>query len=224
MPSTDPERSTPKMPTEQRQASLVQAAVRLAAERSPAEVTTTDLAQAVGITQGAVFRHFANKEAVWLAVLEWATEQLLGELQAAAQAAPHPLAALQAVFKAHVDFVIRHPGVPRLIFQELQHAGDTPLKAQVRGLMQRYRALVIGLLEQARGQGQLLPQADLDAATVLFMGAVQGLVMQALVSGQVAGMALLAPRVFRHFLYGFALEQTAFAAGQAPVDLERAVV
>ena len=222
MPSTDPERSTPKMPTEQRQASLVQAAVRLAAERSPAEVTTTDLAQAVGITQGAVFRHFARKEAVWLAVLDWATEQLLGELQAAAQAAPHPLAALQAVFKAHVDFVIRHPGVPRLIFQELQHAGDTPLKAQVRGLMQRYRALVIGLLEQARGQGQLLPQADLDAATVLFMGAVQGLVMQALVSGQVAGMALLAPRVFRHFLYGFALEQTPSAFGQAPVDTERA--
>ena len=46
--------------------------------------------------------------------------------------------------------------------------------------------------------------------------------MQALVSGQVAGMALLAPRVFRHFLYGFAREQTASAWGQAPVDIERA--
>jgi TetR/AcrR family transcriptional regulator len=222
MPSIDPERSTPKLPTEQRQASLVQAAVRLAAERSPAEVTTADLAQAVGITQGAVFRHFPSKEAVWLAVLDWTADSLLGELQAAAEAAPHPLAALQAVFKAHVDFVIRHPGVPRLIFQELQHAGETPLKARVRGLMQRYRALVIGLLEQAREQGQLLQQADLEAATVLFIGSVQGLVMQALVSGQVAGMALLAPRVFRHFLYGFAREQTPFTPGQAPVDMESA--
>jgi AcrR family transcriptional regulator len=212
------------MPTEQRQTSLVQAAVRLAAERSPAEVTTADLAQAVGITQGAVFRHFASKEAVWLAVLDWATEQLLGELQAAATGAPHPLAALQAVFKAHVDFVIRHPGVPRLIFQELQHAGETPLKARVRTLMQRYRALVTGLLEQARGQGQLMPQADLEAATVLFIGSVQGLVMQALVSGQVAGMALLAPRVFRHFLFGFAVVQGPFADGPQPVEFGCATV
>ncbi len=223
MPTTRSPGGTPKRPTEQRQASLVQAAVRLAAERSPAEVTTADLAQAVGITQGAVFRHFPSKEAVWLAVLEWTADTLLGELRAAAETGSHPLAALQAVFKAHVDFVIRHPGVPRLIFQELQHAGDTPLKAQVRALMQRYRALVIGLLEQAREQGHLLPQADLEASTVLFIGSVQGLVMQALVSGQVAGMALLAPRVFRHFLYGFAREQTPFTPGQAPVDMESTI-
>ena len=220
MPTISSERSTPKLPTEQRQASLVQAAVRLAAERSPAEVTTADLAQAVGITQGAVFRHFASKEAVWLAVLDWTADTLPGELQAAAASAPHPLAALQAVFEAHVAFVIRYPGVPRLIFQELQHAGDTPLKARVRGLMQRYRALVMGLMEQAREQGQLLPQADLESATVLFIGSMQGLVMQALVSGHVAGMALLAPRVFRHFLFGFAREQTPTLFGQEPVDME----
>jgi AcrR family transcriptional regulator len=223
MPSNPAERSTPKLPTEQRQASLVQAAVRLAAEHSPAQVTTADLAQAVGISQGAVFRHFASKEDLWLAALDWASERLLGEVDAAAAGAPHPLAALQAVFQAHVAFVIRHPGVPRLIFQELQHAADTPLKARVRGLMQGYRALVTGLLAQAREQGQLRPEADLEAATVLFIGSVQGLVMQALVSGQVAGMALLAPRVFRHFLFGFARAQMPSEAGQVSADLESAI-
>ncbi|MBU4506032.1 MAG: TetR family transcriptional regulator, partial [Gammaproteobacteria bacterium] len=45
----------PKQPTHTRQAELVAAALALAAERSPAEVTTAALAQAVGITQGAVF-------------------------------------------------------------------------------------------------------------------------------------------------------------------------
>lgn len=222
MPTKLAERSTPKLPTEQRQSSLVQAAVRLAAEHSPAQVTTADLAQAVGISQGAVFRHFASKEDLWLAALDWASERLLSELDAAAAGAPHPLAALQAVFQAHVAFVIRHPGVPRLIFQELQHAADTPLKARVRALMQGYRARVTGLLVRAREQGQLRPEADLEAATVLFIGSVQGLVMQALLSGQVAGMALLAPRVFRHFLFGFANEQMPSEAGPVPADIESA--
>ena len=59
-------KATPKRPkqvTEVRQAGLVEAALQLAAQRSPADITTGDLAQAVGITQGAVFRHFSSKEA-----------------------------------------------------------------------------------------------------------------------------------------------------------------
>ena len=181
--------------------------MRLAAQCSPAEVTTARLAEAVGITQGALFRHFPSKQAVWLAVLDWTSDTLLEELHSAAAGAKSPLAALQAVFIAHVDFVIRYPGVPRLIFQELQHAGDSPLKARVRGLMQRYRRLVTELMEQARAQAQLLPDADLESAAVIFIGSVQGLVMQALISGDIASIATTAPRVFHHFLFGFARAQ-----------------
>jgi len=201
-----------KQSTEIRQAGLVDAALRLAAQRSPADITTGDLAQAVGITQGAVFRHFSSKEAVWLAVLDWTADTLMRRLQAAADAELAkldkfaPLAALQAVFMAHVDFVVAHPGVPRVIFQELQHVEDTPLKARVHGLMQQYRALLVGLLQRA--QQQLAPDTDLQAAAVLFVGSVQGLVMQSLISGQVSAMAAQAPGVFKIYLRGLTLKET----------------
>jgi AcrR family transcriptional regulator len=185
-----------KQPTETRQAALVAAALALAAERSPAAVTTADLAQAVGITQGAVFRHFESKEAIWLAVIDFAHQDLLARLHAAAAAQALPLAALRAVFMAHVAFVVEQPGVPRVIFQELQHPEDTPLKARVRGLMQAYRTLITGLLQRAQAARQLAPGTDLQAAAVLFVGSVQGLVMQSLLSGQVGAMRALAPAVF----------------------------
>jgi TetR/AcrR family transcriptional regulator len=188
-----------KQPTETRQAELVAAALALAAERSPANVTTADLAQAVGITQGAVFRHFESKEAIWLAVIDFAHQDLLARLQAAAATQALPLAALRAVFMAHVDFVVEQPGVPRVIFQELQHPEDTPLKARVRGLMQAYRTLLAGLLERAQAAWQLAPGTDLKAAAVLFIGSVQGLVMQSLLSGQVGAVRALAPAVFELF-------------------------
>lgn len=199
-----------KQSTEIRQAALVAAALRLAAQRSPADITTGELAQVVGITQGAVFRHFASKEALWLAVLDWTAGTLMRRLEAAADAelaTPDqfaPLAALQAVFMAHVDFVVAHPGVPRVIFQELQHAQDTALKARVRGLMQRYRKLLMGLLEQAQAQRLLAPGSDLQAAAVLFIGSIQGLVMQSLISGDVYAMAQQAPAVFTIYLRGLA--------------------
>lgn len=190
--------------SEFRQGSLVDAALQLAALRTPADITTGDLAQAVGITQGAVFRHFPSKEAIWLAVLDWSAHTLLAQLQTAAAQAPTPMAALQAVFAAHVDFVTEHPGVPRLIFQELQHAQDTPLKASVRDLMQQYRMLVMGLLRNAQEAQFLQAGTDIAAAAVLFLGAVQGLVMQAMVSGQAQTMAAQAPGVFTLYLRGIA--------------------
>jgi AcrR family transcriptional regulator len=159
-------------------------------------VTTADLAQAVGITQGAVFRHFESKEAIWLAVIDFAHQVLLARLQTAAQSHVQPLTALRAVFMAHVDFVVEQPGVPRVIFQELQHPEDTALKARVRVLMQDYRSLVTRLLLQAQAAGLLAPGTDLQASAVLFIGSVQGLVMQSLLSGQVGAMAAQAPAVF----------------------------
>ena len=191
--------TTPKQATEQRQASLVAAALALAAQRSPADVTTADLAQAVGITQGAVFRHFESKAAIWLAVMDAVHDDLLARLRAAADAQDQPLAALRAVFMAHVDFVVEQPGVPRVIFQELQHPEDTPLKARVRRLMQDYRSLITGLLQQALAARQLAPDTELQAAAVLFIGSVQGLVMQSLLSGQVGAIRPLAPAVFDLF-------------------------
>ena len=196
-----------KQSTEIRQAGLVEAALRLAAQRSPADITTGDLAQAVGITQGAMFRHFASKEAVWLAALDWTSDTLMAQLHAAADL-PDPLTALQAVFMAHVDFVVAHPGVPRVIFQELQHAGDTPLKARVHRLMQQYRALLVDLLQRAHQQQQLAANTDLQAAAVLFVGSVQGLVMQSLISGEVRAMAQQAPGVFKIYLRGLTQKET----------------
>jgi AcrR family transcriptional regulator len=195
-----------KQRTELRQASLIEAALQLASQRSPADITTADLAQAVGITQGAVFRHFASKEAIWLAALDWVTDTLMAQLHAAAAKAqnrtPDALAALHAVFLTHVDFVLTHPGVPRLIFQELQSANDTALKLRVRALMQRYRQLLLNLLQLAQTQKGLRADIDLKAAAVLFIGSIQGLVMQALISNDLPAMAAQAPSVFAIYQRG----------------------
>jgi len=176
-----------RLGTEARQAETVQAVLSLAAQRSPGAITTAEVAAAMGLSQGAVFRHFATKEAIWLAVADWIQEELLGRLNEAARA--EPLSALSAVFRAHVAFVVANPGVPRLIFHELQEAGDTAVKRKVSGMLQAYRALLVGLLKQAQAAGSVAPDLDLTSACALFIGAIQGLVMQSMLAGSTAQMA-----------------------------------
>ena len=192
-----------KLKSEDRQAELIQAALRLAAQRSPAEITTGDLALVIGITQGGVFKHFESKEAIWLAVLDWAHQSLMERLEQAGQARQdNALQALRAVFLAHIDFVVQFPGVPRLVFQELQHAKPTPLKSRVQQLMADYRTLVTQLLAQAREERLLAKDVDIPSSVVLFMGAVQGLVMQSLVTGNLHGLARQGKAVFQLYEAG----------------------
>jgi len=174
----------------------VAAALRLAASKSPAAITTTNLATAVGLSQGALFKHFASKDAVWLAAMASAAEDLLQILSQAAAGAPSPVAALRAVFEAHVDFVADHPGVPRLVLHQLQQAGDSPIKQCAQTLMQSHRELVQELLQKAVNTRQVAADLDIAAAATMFLGQVQGLVMQSVMSGQSDTMRKLAPRVF----------------------------
>ena len=48
----------------------------LARERGPDAITTQAIADRIGVTQGAIFRHFPDKEAIWMAVFAWVRESL----------------------------------------------------------------------------------------------------------------------------------------------------
>ena len=187
----------PKLKTEDRQAELVAAALLLAATKSPSEITTGDLANVIGITQGGVFKHFDSKEAIWLAAIEWAHQDLMKKLMLEAKVRNQTaFKSLRAVFMAHISFVQQYPGVPRLIFQELQHPEQTLLKKRVQLLMTDYRQLISGLLAQARKDAEISPEADLQAAVVLFIGAIQGLVIQSLITGSLEKIKQQAKTVF----------------------------
>jgi hypothetical protein len=62
--------------------------------------------------------------------------------------------------------------------------------------MADYRTLVSSLLARAHDESLLTPEVDLKGAAVLFMGAVQGLVMQSLMTGSLQHMADQAKAVF----------------------------
>jgi AcrR family transcriptional regulator len=191
-----------RLPTEARQAEIVAAALRLAQDVSPALITTTDLARAMGLSQGALFKHFVSKDAIWLAVMAWVAERLLLALNDAAGSAKSPYEALRRVFDAHVEFVMTNPGVPRVIFHELQQPEDSPTKQQVRSLLQGYRQLLMRLLQESVQCGEAASDLDTEAAATQFVGIVQGLVMQSMLSGQISSMSVEASRVFTLYLRG----------------------
>lgn len=191
-----------RLPTEERQAEIVATALRLACEASPTQITTVEIAAAIGVTQGTVFKHFPSKDAIWLAAMRWVRETLLQRLQAAADQAATPLDALSAMFRTHVEFVIAHPGVPRFIFHELQQPADSAAKSEVRAVLQGYRKLLLGRLNQSIEQKLVSQDLDPDAAATSFIGLIQGLVMQSMLTGRTAAMRQQADAIFALYRRG----------------------
>ncbi|WP_292936587.1 TetR/AcrR family transcriptional regulator [Noviherbaspirillum sp.] len=194
--------SRPKLPADERRAVTVEAVVELAGSQNPSEITTAAIAKHMNLTQGALFRHFPTKDSIWQAVMEWVAERLLARIDQSAQGIDSPLAAMEAMFMAHVDFVAEHPGAPRMIFGELQRADSTPAKCMVQTLIQHYGERLNRLIEKGKARGELFSSLDSDAAATLFIGTIQGLVMQSLLAGDVQRMRRDAPRVFAIYRRG----------------------
>jgi AcrR family transcriptional regulator len=190
------------LPADERRAATVEAVIDLAAEQNPSDITTTAIAQRMGLTQGALFRHFPNKDAILQAVMSWVTERLLARVDKAAEGVASPLAALEATFMTHIDFVSEHPGVPRMLFGELQRAGETLPKRIVQTLTHHYSERLRRLLEAGKAQGELDTDLDVDAAIVLFIGTIQGLVMQSLLAGDATRIRRDAPGAFSIYRRG----------------------
>ena len=133
------------LPADERRIVTVETVVKLAAEQNPSDITTAAIAKKMNLTQGALFRHFPSKDAIWQAVMEWVAERLMARVDQAADSAASPLAALEAVFLAHIEFVAAHPGVPRMMFGELQRPADSVAKRMARTLTRRYAERLVGL-------------------------------------------------------------------------------
>lgn len=192
---------------DERRAATVEAVIELAGQTNPSEISTTAIAKHMGVTQGALFKHFPTKEAILEAVMGWVAERLLARVDKAIAATPSPLSALEAVFMTHVRFIVEHPGVPRMLFGELQRAESTAPKRMAQTLIQRYGERLQRLIAAGKEGGEIAAHVDNQAAALLFVGMVQGLVMQSMLAGDVRQMRKQAPGVFllyRHALTGAA--------------------
>ncbi len=185
----------------------VEAVIALAGSQNPSDITTAAIAKHMNLTQGSLFRHFPTKDAIWQSVMEWVADRLLARIDSAAHGIASPLEAMQAMFMSHIDFVIEHPGVPRMMFGQLQNAESTPAKRMAQALIQRYAERIRTRIEQGKTAGEITPDVDTQAAATLFVGTIQGLVMQSMLSGDIERIRTDALGVFAVYRRGLRSKQ-----------------
>lgn len=165
---------TKREPTESRQRQIADAALKIIAEQGVSRFTTAAIAHAVGITEGAIFRHFDSKEAIVLAAIDRIEE--LFEIDAPVDVAD-PIERLRRFVEHRVSIVREYGGIPRLVFSdELSLAAGEAGSQKVQAIRKRALTFIQRCLSDAIAAGALPSSLDVEAAALVVQGTIMAMV------------------------------------------------
>ncbi len=159
--------------SEVRQAELVDAALQIIATRGIAALTTRSLADEIGLTTGAIFRHFASLDALLDAVVA----RIASVLDACFPAADLPARSrLERFVEARTAAVAEQlPILPLVVSEQFRLALPPAAAEQLLACMQKSRAFTVRCLRDGQKSGELRDDVGAEELAVIVMGTMQAL-------------------------------------------------
>jgi AcrR family transcriptional regulator len=172
MPKSQPDKSpAPAAPNRYHHGNLVEAliaaTIEIIEERGVEHVSVREAARRAGVSPGAPFRHFATKTALMTAVGEQAMDRLKASVDAAGDATLHekPLPRLEAIGSAYLQWALQNPTHFQIISS--RSLIDIAASDRIRRANDEIRNIMVRLLEEARKDGSLAPDLDIDQLVLL---------------------------------------------------------
>lgn len=156
---------------------IVAAAEELLLERASEEaVSIRAVADAVGLTPPAIYRHFPDKHHLIFEVCNRQFARMADEVATTVGATDDPLAAIAAAARGYARFGLENPEHYRVMF--MGHADHTPdLYADEKVMETGSFAFLVSLVQEAMDDGALRPELqDAPALAHTLWGAIHGVV------------------------------------------------
>lgn len=168
-------------PTRRQQ--ILEALARELETHPGARITTARLAEVVGVSEAALYRHFPSKAKMFESLIEFAEEsvfglanRILGEETRAARRCERILAML-------LTFSDRNPGITRVLLGEALVGEHERLRTRVSQFFSRFETQLKQILREGEQVNELDSRADVAAIANLLMAVVEGRMSQFCRSG-----------------------------------------
>ncbi len=145
----------PPSKAEDRREQILNAAMRLFLDHGVQNVTTRDIAAAVGISQPSLYAHFKSREDIAVKLSERAFEQLSARMAAAANAAGTPHERLKCMGQVYVAFGLEQSAAYRIAFMLEKPTAQPSEKQAIHESGMRCFAILHDLFKSVRGSDDL---------------------------------------------------------------------
>jgi AcrR family transcriptional regulator len=178
---------------------ILHAALEVFARKGYHRAVVDDIVRASRTSKGAVYHHFPNKEALFLALVDEFSARLAESVAAAIGGAHGALGKVEAALRSGLETFARHRDLARILLLESVSLGPAyeRKRAEIHG---RFADLIRGYLDEAVAEGSI-PALDTRVATLAWVGAVNEVVVQWLNTGEpdllARGVPALTPMLLR---------------------------
>jgi TetR/AcrR family transcriptional regulator len=159
-----------RLPAHQRKAAVLDCACGMFSTHSYRGTTTAEIAREAGVTEPVLYRHFASKQALYLAVLQESWRRLRALWDGAVEVEPDPKFWVGAMGRAY--FAAKDPKVmcADLWMQALVEASDdAQIRKFLRKQMREVHDYVSDVIRRSQRAGGVFPERDPSAEACIFI-------------------------------------------------------
>jgi AcrR family transcriptional regulator len=180
--------------TDVRKAQIVDAAMHIIASKGSRKFTAKLLGARVGVTGGAIFRHFKTMDEIVEAVIGRFEEILFEDFP---PKAADPIERLGIFFQSRVRAIVDNPHVSRLLLSDhLAQAGGRTQAKRLAEFKRRSHHFVMECLHEAQKSGMIRGSAGPEEGTILVLGSIFALAHSSTRAFDPKEVERLAPRVW----------------------------
>ena len=166
-----------------RQKQIIDASIELIARQGIQELTIRNLSEMVGISEPAIYRHFASKNEILLALLGYFGEQSEKAFKEIAGTGISALDKLRAVFDHHFRYFAQKPSFSAVLFSEEIFRNDSGLSSKMFRIMQGAGDHMLSFVREGQMSGQVRKDVPTGQLSLILLGALRLLVTKWRFSG-----------------------------------------
>jgi len=155
-----------------RKEQIVNAARKLVIKVGSENVTVRRIAEEVGFTEAAIYRHFKSKKDILYLLVENIETSLISDLVSGGNEGGD---VLETILLRHLSSIEKRRGVSFQVIAEIISLGDNRLNKRIYDTIEKYIAKLKTILEEEVRKGRLRIDIDVDATAFLIFSVVQGL-------------------------------------------------
>jgi len=172
-----------KQSTEIRQEQIKQAVLDIIYADGLKSLSTRNLAKKIGMSEGAIFRHFSTKQDIILAIIKDVQSDFIGPLRIIANSNQQPKERLNEFLCRTVKYLIENKGITMLMFSEASHNNDLELKNNLLQIFNNQKKLVSKIILDGIALGQWDEAVPVENIAMLYMGIPVSLNIELILNG-----------------------------------------
>lgn len=188
--------------TDIRKNEIVEVVKKLMNQEGMQAVTTRNIAEKTGITEGAIYRHFKNKAEILEYLIKDFEKSLMAIVENAVKKCADPIEELREIMRTHLAIIEKKKGILFPLTAESVHFGNKSLKRKIAAVVENYKKTIKNILSTAKKDKMIRQDISLEAASLTFLGLIQASSVESALTDYSVSLVNKFPAVWNIFIIG----------------------